>query len=244
MLESPKAPNSPKSRIISSVLSPALRLWLRSQVQQVETLHFQILGGDRQILTGHIPGISIQASNAVYQGLHLSRIQLEGSNIRVNLGQVIKGQPMRLLEPVPVTGQLLLLESDIQSSLGSALLSNALRDLLSTLLASDNTTNNTDDLPDKTMSWQKIILDPGQFTLFGTLTTTTFETTAVVISAGLNLVSPRELLLHSIQIQINPNQPPQNLEPLNIDLGPEVALQELTLSAQQLLCSGSLKVIP
>lgn len=244
MLESPKAPNSPKSRIISTVLSPALRLWLRSQVEQVEALHFQILGGDRQILTGYIPGISIQASNAVYQGLHLSRIQLEASNIRVNLGQVIKGQPLRLLEPVPVTGQLLLLESDIQASLGSALLSNALSDLLSTLLAWDNTTKNTDDLRDKTISWQKIIFDPGQFTLFGTLTSTILETTPVVISAGLKLLSPRELLLHSLQIQIHPNQSPRNLEALQIDLGPEVDLQELTLSSEQLVCSGSLTVIP
>lgn len=244
MLESPKALNSPKSRIISTVLSPALRLWLRSQVEQVEDLHFQLVGGDRQILTGHIPGISIQASNAVYQGLHLSKINLEGTNIRVNLGQVIKGKPLRLLEPVPVAGELLLLESDIQASLGSALLSNALSDLLNTLLASDNTTKNTEDLRDNTISWQKIIFASGQFTLFGTLKRTTFETTSVVISAGLKLLSPRELLLHSLQIQIDPNQSPRNLEDLPIDLGPEVDLQELTLSPEQLVCRGSLKVIP
>jgi hypothetical protein len=210
----------------------------------VDDLHFQLQGGDRQILTGHIPGISIQASNAIYQGLHLSRIGLEGSNIRVNLGQVIKGQPLRLLEPVPVTGELLLKEGDLQASLGSTLLSNALSELLGTLLAWDQTNSNTDDLRDKTISWQKILLDPGQFTLFGTLTSPTLETKPIVITAGLKLLSPHELLLHSLQIQIDPNQPPRNLEALPIDLGPEVELQELTLSTEHLLCHGSLKVIP
>lgn len=244
MLESPKALNSKKSRIISTVLSPALRLWLRSQVEQVEDLHFQLVGGDRQILTGHIPGISIQASNAVYQGLYLSKINLEGTNIRVNLGQVIKGKPLRLLEPVPVAGELLLQERDIQASLGSALLSNALSELLTTLLASDGTTHNTDDLRDRKISWQKIILDPGQFTLWGTLTDTAHQTTPVVISAGLKLVSPRELLLYSIQIQIHPQVTPRNLDALPIDLGPEVDLQKLTISPEQLVCRGSLKVIP
>jgi hypothetical protein len=118
----------------------------------VDDLQFQLQGGDRQILTGHIPGISIQASNAIYQGLHLSRIGLEGSNIRVNLGQVIKGQPLRLLEPVPVTGELLLKEGDLQASLRSTLLSNALSELLGTLLAWDQTNSNIDDLRDKTIS--------------------------------------------------------------------------------------------
>jgi hypothetical protein len=91
MLETSKTLKPKKSTIISTVLSPALRLWLRSQVEQLEALQFNIIGGDRQILTGHIPGVSIAASGVVYQGLHLSKIQLEGTDIRVNLGQVIKG---------------------------------------------------------------------------------------------------------------------------------------------------------
>jgi len=71
-------------------------------------------GSDRQILHGTIPRVSILARHAVYQGLHLTQIQLVGEGIRTNLGQVL-GQPLRLLEPVPVA-ELLLHESALNAS--------------------------------------------------------------------------------------------------------------------------------
>lgn len=243
-IETPNALKSKRSRMISTVLSPALRLWLRSQVEQVDALQFKITGGDRQILTGYIPSISIAASHAIYQGLHLSQIQLEGSNIRVNLGQVIKGKPLHLLEPVPVVGQLLLLESDLQASLQSPLLSTALTELLDRLLQSDQVTKPYKDLKDKKISWQQIVIDTNQLTLVGTLTEMNLQTTPIELRASLQLAMKSVLQLNSLQIQLKPESEPINLDNFQVDLGSEVELQELTLTPGQLRCNGRLTVMP
>lgn len=243
MVETPNEKSPKESRIISTVLSPALRLWLRSQVEQVETLQFKIWGSDRQILTGYIPRVSIAAIHAIYQGLHLSQIELEGHNIRVNLGQVIKGKPLRLLEPVPLTGQLLLQETDLQASLSASLLSTALTELLITFLTSNGIPNPVDNL-NQQVNWQQIVLDTGQLTLFGILTNTPATTTSVVIRAGLQLVKPNTLQLNPLQINLSPNTEPLTLNNVQIDLGSDVEIQELTLTSGQLMCCGRLKVIP
>ncbi|HEY9634420.1 MAG TPA: DUF2993 domain-containing protein [Coleofasciculaceae cyanobacterium] len=244
MLETPKASKPTKSRIISTVLSPALGLWLRSQVEQVEDLQFKIMGGDRQILKGHIPRVSIAASHAIYQGLHLSNIQLEGSDIRVNLGQVIKGKPLRLLEPVPIMGQLLLQKSDLQASLESPLLSNALTEFLEVLLETNGITKLGEDLKQRQISWQQIDIDAEQVTLCGTLIDSFLGTMPVVIRAGLQLVTPQKLQLHPLQIEIPPTLPLRSLDAFQVDLGPEVDIQELTLTSEQLMCRGRLSVLP
>lgn len=244
MIETPNKLKPKASRIISSVLSPAVQLWLRSQVEQVEALQFHIVGGDREILKGHIPGVSVAASKAVYQGLHLSHIELEGSNIHVNLGQAIKGKPLRLLEPIPVEGQLFLRESDLQASLGSPLLSTALSDLLNTFLKAYGVTTLADELQDATITWQQVDIDTDQLTIFGTLTHAAFETTPVLIRAGLQLATSRQLRLNPLQIQLHSSTPPLNLDGFQIDLGSDVDLQELTLTPGKIACRGRLKVIP
>jgi len=245
-VETEKALKFKKSRIISKVLSPALRLWLRSQVERIEALQFNIVGSDREILTGHIPSVSIAASGAVYQGLHFSKIQLEGTSIHVNLSQVLKGKPLRLLEPVPVVGQLLLQEKDLQASLQAPLLSNAVTEFLGALLTSDEITNLDNDLKNRQLSfsWQQIAIDTDQLTLSGTLLDGGLGTTPIVIRAGLQLASPHDLLLNPFQIQISPASPPRNLDGFHVDLGSDVELQELTLTPGELMCRGRLKVIP
>jgi hypothetical protein len=60
--------------------------------------------------------VSISARHAVYQGLHLTQIQLITEGIRVNLAAILRGQPLRLLEPVPVFVELLLQELDLNTS--------------------------------------------------------------------------------------------------------------------------------
>lgn len=245
-VETPTTLKSKKSRIISKVLSPAVQLWLRSQVEQVETLQFKITGGDRQILSGHIPTVSITASRAVYKGLHLSQLELEGTGIRVNLSQVIKGKPLRLLEPIPVGGQMLILASDLAASLQAPMLSNAVCEFLTTLLKSDGITNSVDDLDlkERQISWQKVDIEEGQLTVFGTLTDALLQTTPVVIRAGLELASPQILRLNPLQIQLSPTSVPLILDNFQVDLGSQVNLQELALTPGQLLCRGRLTVLP
>lgn len=243
-LEISKTLKSKKSQIISKVLSPAVQLWLRSQVEEVESLQFKIIGGDRQILSGHIPTVFVAASRAIYQGLHLSQLQLEGSSIRVNLGQILKGKPLRLLEPVPVAGQLLLQDSDLHASLQAPLLSTAVTEFLSTLLQSNKITNLVADLKEQQISWQQVNIAQDQLTLFGTLTDAMQQTTPIVIRAGLQLATPQLLKLNPFQIQISPTASPFNFDGFQVDLGSDVDLQEIALTPGQLLCRGRLTVLP
>jgi LmeA-like phospholipid-binding len=244
MRNSLPALKSKKSHIISSVISPAVRLWLRSQVEDLAALQFKIQGGDREILTGHIPSVSIAATSAIYQGLHLTEIELEGTNIRCNLGEVFKGKALRLLEPLPVSGKLLLLEKDLQASLCSPLLSNALSELLDTFLKVGNLIHPPQDFPSQQIHWQDIKIDTGHITLSGILPNSTIGTTPVTIHAGLILTTPQELQLNPLSIQLSSNQPPIILDGFRINLGPEVDIEELILTPGKLICRGGLKVMP
>lgn len=194
------------------------------------------LRGDRQILSGSIPGVLISASNAVYQGLHLTQIQLVGEGIRTNLGQVLKGQPLRLLEVVPVVGELLLQESDLTASLQSPLLANALTELLEMLLPENCRIEGQ-------VSWHKIVIDTDQLILSGTLVGSS-STKPLLLRSGLQLASCHELQLTQPQLQTSQDLLLKELENFKLDLGPEVNIQELTLTPGQMLCRGSINVIP
>ncbi len=115
---------------ISSLLKPAIKLFLKSQLEAVETLTVDIEAGDRQLLSGCIPQVSLSAQQAIYQGLHLSQITVEGRDIQINIGQVMRGKPLRLLHPVPLAVNLQLLERDLNRSLEAPLLAGAVADLL------------------------------------------------------------------------------------------------------------------
>ncbi len=233
---SPETINPKQSRLISKVLSPAVKLWLRSQVERVSHLEVKISGSDRQILTGNIPLVLISASNAIYQGLHLTQIQLVGECIRTNLQQVLRGRPLQLLEPVLVSSELLLQEADLNASLQSSLLSAALTELVQMLLPTSYPLNGQ-------VSWHKITLASEELTLSGSLVDS-HSTIPLLLNCGLQLVSCHELQLTQPQLQISPDVSLEKLENFQIDLGSQVNLQELTLHPGQLVCRGSITVMP
>lgn len=132
-------PSQPESRStgpsrqhhwISNLLKPAIKLFLKSQLEAVQTLTVDIAAGDRQLLSGCIPQVSLFAQQAIYRGLHLSQIAVEGRDIQINIGQVMRGKPLRLLHPVPVAVNLQLLAEDLNRSLAAPLLAGAVADLL------------------------------------------------------------------------------------------------------------------
>lgn len=228
--------NQKQSRIISKVLSPAVQLWLRSLIEQVSNLEVKISGSDRSLLTGKIRRISILASGVVYQGLHLSQIHLVGENICINLGQVLRGKPLRLLEPVSVSGELLLKEADLNSSVRSPMLANALTELLTTLLPPTYTKG-------QQLSCNKITLNSNQLIINADLVADDNNLKSIVIHTILNLASCHQLLLQS-QVDNDIGLPSVNLDDFTLDLGSEVNIQELSLSPGQLICRGRIKVLP
>jgi hypothetical protein len=104
---------------VSSVLIPIIKLWLRSQVEHIETIEIVIAGKSRQILSGDIPKASVIGVGAKYKGLAITNIDLCAEAIHLNIAQIIKGEALRLLDPIHVTMDVELSAEDLQSCLKS-----------------------------------------------------------------------------------------------------------------------------
>jgi hypothetical protein len=230
--------------MINKVLSTAIRLWLRSQVERVEELEVKITGGERQILRGYIPCVSLKSDYAVYQGLHLRQIKLAGENIRVNLAQILKGKPLRLLEPVAVNGKVWLEETDLKASLSSPLLLSALTDLLSSLLAVNGIEQEQKQLAHEGINWQTISINQDKLTVSGTLIHGHNQETTIVIRTGLQIVDGSILQLFPLCLETTPQLWSNTCNRLDMDLGSQVAIAQLNLETGKLVCCGSLTVLP
>ena len=232
----PPKKSSRKIRIFTKILTTALKLWLRSQVSQISQLEVEIKANDSEILSGCIPWISIFASHAVYQGIHLTQVQLVAENIRINVASVLKGQPLQLLETVPVFAELSIEESDLNTSLSSMLLSNALNDVLIKVLTEYSSIS-------KSNSWQKITIEERKILMSGNLSTESISH-LIEISIGLDLLSPQKLRLSPIHItKSGETMKTKNTEE-DIYLGEDVNIEDLTLSSGILACRGRINVNP
>ena len=191
----PSSPNTNNSkvRIITKVLTSAIKLWLRSQLNQVSHLKVQITASDRQLLSGCIPGVSISASNAVYQGLHATQIELQAEQIQLNVASILKGQPLQLSAIVPVVGKLIIAEQDLNNSLSSPLLLTAINDVLIPLLAEYS-------LNFKDITWRRITLD-NQVLILNGIPVSEIEGAFFNIYLGLELLNGQELQLTQVRIK-------------------------------------------
>ena len=223
--------------IVSSVLSPACRVWLRSQVSHVDDLQVDIHGGSRQILGGTIPLVAVVAVGAIYQGLSLGSIDLIAENIRINLPQVLKGQPLRLLEPISVAADVKFSEPDLQASLSAPLLSQAITDLLVQILAPDSQQLHW------SIDWQQLQIVQDTLILQGNLTTAG-QTAPIEISMGIEIFDGHLLRLDPLQINCALELPGSNIHSHQIDLGAEVNITQLELLSGQLRCQGRIQVNP
>jgi hypothetical protein len=232
------------SNLIGKILAPALRLWLRSQVDGVETLEIAIDGKDGQILRGHVPGVELTSHQAIYQGLQLGRVSLKGENIRINIGQVIKGKPLQLLEPIRVSGEVQISQSHLQASLTSELLANAFTELLIALLEQQGIADPQAQLAPYKFHWQAIALEHQAFQLQGQVTDQGGQITDLFLKARLQLIDAKSLHLDEIVLEGLPVISPQTLDPLRVDLGDDVNIDALHLSNGELLCLGQLLIRP
>lgn len=231
------------SNLISKFLSPAVQMWLRSQVDQVETLQIKIQGSDRQILGGYLPGVLLNSDRAIYQGLHLGQVQLTGENIRINIGQVLKGKPLQLLEAIRVSGEIHLSATDLQASLPSALLADGFKELLISLLEHQQVSDPVQQLNAYEITWQEANLAQSRFILQGVLTHDQV-TSDLKIQANLELINPQLLKLSSVTIEGMPECDKYCLEELQVDLGSDVAINTFKVEADKIVCQGELLIRP
>jgi hypothetical protein len=226
--------------VIGKLLSSAVKLYLRSQVKGVEDLQVKIIGQNQQILQGYIPQVYLSCDRAIYQGLNLSQVQLKGADIAVNLSEVIKQKPLKLIKPVFVELQLRLDAADLQASLDSALLQSGLSDLWQMILAAQGNADSQEFLSLK-IEWQSLAIANNQLNLVGVYQDSNGSTQKLALSTGINLTNSHTLGLSPLNITSDLLQ--DNLDrPLEIDLGTDIALQTMTIESEQILCSGKIRI--
>jgi LmeA-like phospholipid-binding len=222
---------------VGSVLSPACRVWLRSQVSHVDDLQVDIAGGSIQILGGTIPQVAVIARGAIYQGLSLGSIDLVAENIRINLPQVIKGQPLALVESIAVTAKVKFSEQELQASLAAPILSQAITDLLTQVLATNSSQSPW------LVAWELVQIVPQTLILKGTLTIDS-QAAPIEISMGIAIQDGQLLQLDPLKITCSLDLPGRNITSHQIDLGDDVNITQLQLLAGELFCQGEIQVNP
>ncbi len=225
-----------KIRIVTKVLTKALKLWLRSQVSAISQLEVEIQASDKQLLSGYIPRVLVFASHAVYQGLHLTQIELAAENIQIDIGSVLKGHPLRLSQVVPVIGELIVEQEALNASLTSDLLSTALNEVLHQLLPEYRPKT-------KGIIWQEIFIEQRKITLTATQSQN-IDPQALEVNLGLDLLSGNKLQISPIKIQESTRVYLESEDGYKLDLGSDVDIQDLTLMPGKLLCNGKININP
>ncbi len=248
------------SRIIGRILPAAVRLWLRSQVEQVENLSLQIAGRDRDILTGYVPSIAISAQNAIYQGIHISQLQLSAKDIRINVGQVIRGKALRLLQIFPITGEVRLSAADLNASLSSALLTQGLKEFWQQLIQHPAFAQAVKDRYGPLPLHPDMRLQDAQLRIADQCLGLSFYPRSqgqtaeqpVVLGTDLAIVSGHLLQLTSPHWlenlaslgDLSQATPIDSLQGFQWDLGEDTQLTKLALQRDQLLCHAQVMVNP
>lgn len=245
------------SRIISRVLPPAIRLWLSTQLDRVDDLQFQIQGRDRELLSGHIPELYLSAQKAIYQGIHLSQAVVTARSIRVNLGQVLRRQPLRLLAPFPISGDVRLTAADFNASLQSPLLGAGLYDFLQLLAQSQPEAAYLRDilanLPDRSVlpHYQPTATIAADQIILRLQPRAGATLPAIALSTQLSIRDGHRLCLDhphwftdASMSQPAAGQPLPALHGFEIDLGQEVTLTECRIADEQLMLAGTVRVLP
>ena len=249
-----------RGQIIGRILPGAVRLWLQSQVEQVDSLVINLEGRDRQLISGYIPGVSVFAKSVTYKGLQLSKVKLAANEIRINLGQVVRGKPLRLMKRFPVRGQVLLSASDVAASASSPLLAEGLADFWRSLIqlpefakAVENRYGRRSLQPDTELYRPSIELGDDCLALsFYPYSQGQINEQPIILGAQLSVISDHYLQLASphwldnlaMLSDITQGEPILALSDFCWNLGEDTQLTQLDLQATQLVCEGQVMVRP
>lgn len=210
------------SNLLTTLLTPALKVWLSSQLETVQGLQIKLVSTDQQLLRGIISKVSLTSDFAIYQGLNFDQISLAAEEIKVNITQILKGEPLQLLKPISISVKMRMTETHLNESLPSFLLQSGLKDFLFLLLPNNS-------LPD--LHWESITLDRNSFILKGK---------SVLIAGEVSLKSPQHLLISPMRIEgLELNT---KLVPIELDLGSQVHLEDLIITEDAIFIEGNLIV--
>lgn len=248
-----------KSRLMSRVLTPAIKLWLRSQLDGIENFQLELDSSNRELLTGAIPKVFLAASEAVYKGIHLSRAQVIAQNIKINLRQILRGQTLKLLDPLPIELEASLTATDLKASTESALFQEALKMGLMPLIEQQLSIPSDWPFPSweprplgqpqaLTLSALRMELADNRLRIHAQVQHPAVQTPAtIVLETGLKRVNSHKLCLdHPQGLHARANQPIAltQLGDFGFDLGADVCLTLLKITADAIHCQGQIKIMP
>ena len=226
--------------MISKILATAVKVYLRSQVERATDLQVKIKGKNKQIIQGYIPQVCLSSSKAVYRGLHLSQVELNGLNLAFNLPEVIKKKPLKLLEPVDVAIKLMLDAADLQDSLDSPLLQSGLNDLWQQILSANHIDPTGSQVNNVRVRWQTITLGDRLLHFTG-VSELGEEVRQIRLSTKIDLADERTLCLSALTI--NDRAIASQLQhEAKINLGTDVEIARLEIESERIFCSGKIKI--
>ncbi len=88
-----------------NVLAGALRLWIRSQCDNLGSLELELMGSSWSLLRGRLDGVSLKARDVRFQGLPLQLVDLCSGPIAVDMKLLSPGQMLALKQPFQVAGE-------------------------------------------------------------------------------------------------------------------------------------------
>lgn len=226
--------------MISKILSTAVKVYLRSQVERAADLQVRIDGKNKQIIQGYIPQVLLSSSKAVYRGLHLSQVKLNGTNLAFNLPEVIQKKPLKLLEPLYVAIQLKLDAADLRASLDSPLLQSGLNDLWQKILSANHTCHTASKLNNLEVEWYDVALGDRILHLAG-VSNLDGEVRQIRLSTKINLADEHTLCLSDLTIDDRSLASKLQNE-TKIDLGTDVAIAQLKIESEWIICSGKIRI--
>ncbi len=86
------------------LLAAGLQLWLRQQCEHLDSLELQLQGSAAALVRGRLAGVRARARGVRYQHLKLDLVDLSSGALRVQMGSLWRGQPVKLQEPFTVRG--------------------------------------------------------------------------------------------------------------------------------------------
>ncbi|KAJ7553952.1 hypothetical protein O6H91_06G119900 [Diphasiastrum complanatum] len=116
--------------LLGMIFGKAAEAFLRTQLDRCSELKILVGGSNRDLLRGQARRLKVIAKGAVYKGICLSDVQLTTSPIHLKY--------RFLQQPLSISATIRVLEKDLVASLGSHLLSMALRDLFPQSMVSES----------------------------------------------------------------------------------------------------------
>jgi len=93
-----------RSGPVLQLLASGLQFWIRQQCQAVDSLELQLQGSALGLLRGRLDGVSLVARRVVFNSLEIEQVDLNSDAIQVQIGGLLRGQPLQLEHPFQVSG--------------------------------------------------------------------------------------------------------------------------------------------